>query len=238
MGERSISDSLKTFIDRDVEFVHKSITAPESDATAFYKGYFADWSPIIDNLDVKRSLNDIILSEVFLTSEDERSETVEFYLIKGHAGSGKTVLSKRLSYEAAIEFNKVCFKINQTGFPSYEPLVELYSICKERIFLFIDPVSNFIELIKNIIKTARKDRIPVTIIGCERNSTWNAECEDLYGLVTDSYQVRYLNEKRDRFPNRPAQQTQFFRPYGWVRKRNSETIIIKKSGKTDFSSSP
>ncbi|GAI61061.1 unnamed protein product, partial [marine sediment metagenome] len=41
-----------------------------------------------------------ILSEVFLASEEEKRNRVEFYLLKGHAGSGKTVILKRLSWVA------------------------------------------------------------------------------------------------------------------------------------------
>lgn len=189
------SESLKTFLNRDTEYIYKGVTAPKADAKAFYKGYFIDWSPIIENLDVKRSLNDSILSEVFLNNEEDRSEIVEFYLIKGHAGSGKTVLLNRLSYEAAIDFDKICIKLNPSGFLTYEPLVEFYSLCQKRIFLFIDPVSNYLDTINHFVRQARRDKLPLTIIGAERNNVWNSECENLYSILTDIYQVRYLNNK-------------------------------------------
>jgi len=195
LNSKMPSQSLKTFLDRDVEYISKSTTAPKADAKAFYKGYYIDWSPIIENLDVKRSLTDSILSEVVLSEEDDRAEIVEFYLIKGHAGSGKTVLINRLSYEAAIEFDKICIKLNPSGYPSYEPLVELYSFCRKRIFLFIDPVSSYSEIISDFVQKARKDQLPLTIIGAVRNSVWNTECEALYSFLTDVYQVPYLNSK-------------------------------------------
>lgn len=192
--DRLISSSLKTFLYRDVECVHNKINSDETDPKAFYKGYFFDWGPILNNLDVKRSINDKILSEVFLVEEEERSEIVDFYLVKGHAGSGKTVIANRISYEAATIFDKICLKLNQSGSPEYEPLVELYSICKKRIFLIVDPISNHIDVISEFVRKAKKDRLPLTIVGFERNSTWNSECESLYGYLTDSFQVRYLNE--------------------------------------------
>ena len=130
-----------------------------------------------------------------MINEEDRSETVEFYLIKGHAGSGKTVLLNRLSYEAAIDFDNICIKLNPYGYPSYEPLVEMYSLCQKRIFLFIDPVSNYLDTIDHIVREARRDKLPLTIVGAERNNVWNSECENLYGILTDSYQIRYLNDK-------------------------------------------
>lgn len=193
--ENKISNSLRTFLSRDVEFIFDGITAPKSDPKSFYKGFFIDWSPIIDGLDVKRGLNDTILSEVFLNNEEDRSELVEFFLIKGHAGSGKTISLNRLAYDAAIDFDKICVKLISSDMLNYEAFVEMYKLCKQRIFLFIDPVSNYLDLINKIASKARLDRLPLTIIGAERNNTWNTDCDSIYGLLTDFYQIHYLNQR-------------------------------------------
>ena len=189
------SQSLLTLLTRDTEYVHKGYKSTKADPNAFYKGYLVDWSPIIDELDVRRSMSDNIISEVILSTEEDRSENVEFFLIKGHAGSGKSVLIKRLAWEAAVTFNKICLSIKPSGYPDYEPLLEMFNICKKRIFLFIDPVNNFSEIISKFIVRARKDNLPITIIGAERNNVWNTECEELKSYLTDSYEVRYLSEK-------------------------------------------
>ncbi|MCB2181313.1 MAG: SIR2 family protein [Desulfobulbaceae bacterium] len=189
------SESLKTFISRDTEYIHKSLKTEEIDPKSFYKGFFVDWSPIISNLDVKRSISDAIMSEVVLATEEEKQEKVEFYLIKGHAGSGKSVICKRLAWDAATEFDKLCLMLNFSSSPDYEALAELSRLYGERIFLFIDPVSEFIDVVESFIVRARKDNLPLTIIAAERDNEWNTNCDSLKGFLTDNYSIRYLSEK-------------------------------------------
>ena len=189
------SQSLMTLLNRDIEYINKRYKSTKADPKAFYKGYIVDWSPIIDDLDVRRSMTDNIISETILSNEEDRSETVELFLIKGHAGSGKSVLLRRIAWEAAVTFDKICLSVKPSGYPEYEPLFELYNICKKRIFLFIDPFSKFIDIITKFVISARKDNLPLTIIGAERNNVWNSECEDLKSFLTGSYEVRYLSEK-------------------------------------------
>jgi len=188
------SESLMTLLNRDTEYINKRYKSTKADPKAFYKGYVVDWSPIIDELDVRRSMTDNIISETILSNEEDRSESVELFLIKGHAGAGKSVLLRRLAWEAAVTFDKVCLSLKPTGYPEYDPLFELYNICKQRIFLFVDPLSKFIDIITKFVIRARKDKFPLTIIGAERNNVWNSECEDLKSFLTDFYEVRYLSE--------------------------------------------
>jgi hypothetical protein len=190
-----VSPSLLAFISRDVEYVDKKYKAAELDPKSFYKGFFVDLSPIVFGYDVRRSVAETIMSEVILADEEERRDTQEFYLIKGHAGSGKTVVLRRLAWEAAVEFNKLCLLMKPASNPNYEPLYELYRLCNERIFLFIDPVVENRDAITHLITRARKDNLPLTIIAAERYNEWNTECEQLDSFVTGTYEVRYLSEK-------------------------------------------
>lgn len=190
-----VSASLMTFLTRDVLYVDKTYKTSEIDPKAFYKGFFVDLSPIVNELDVKRSLSDSIMSEVLLIDEEERRERQEFYLIKGHAGSGKTIILSRIAWEASTLFNKLCLVLKPSSYPEYEPLCELQRLCNERIFLFVDPVVEHMDIIEHFISRARKDKLPLTILGAERQNEWNTECERLESLLTDSYGVKYLSEK-------------------------------------------
>jgi hypothetical protein len=189
------SESLMTFLTRDSEYINRDYKTTQTDPKTFYKGYFIDWSPVVSNLDVRRNLSDNIMSEVLLITDEERSGYGDFYLIKGHAGSGKTVILRRIAWDASVEFDKLCLSLKQTSYPDYEPLTELHRLCNERIFLFIDPVSEYLDIIENLILRARKDKLPLTIIGGERNNEWNSNCEHLEPYVNHTYEVKYLNEK-------------------------------------------
>jgi hypothetical protein len=189
------SKSLSTLLDRDVDYIHKEFKTSETDPKAFYKGYFPNWDAIEMNLDVKRGLSDGILSEVFLVTEEDKPDRQELVVIKGHAGSGKTVILRRLAWDAAREFNKLCLSVKDSAKPEYEPLYELYTLCKERIFLFIDSASDYIDLIDLLLTKARRDKLPLTIITAERLNEWNAYCENLEPHVTNKYIIKYLSER-------------------------------------------
>ncbi len=190
-----LSESLATLLSRDLEYIHKGYKATDVDPKAFYKGFFSDLSPIIHDYDVRRAITDSILAEVFLESEGSRRDRVEFFVIKGHAGSGKSVLLRRLAWEASVEYERLCLFANANCHIGYEPLYELHGLTKERLFLFVDPVTEHKDLIELLIEKARKDKIPLTIISAERHNEWNTECEDLEPYLTDNYEVRYLSTK-------------------------------------------
>jgi hypothetical protein len=189
------SNSLLTLLTRDLDYIHKGYKFINCQAKSFYKGYFNDMSPIICELDVRRSLVDIILSEIFLATESQARDNVEFIVIKGHAGSGKSILLRRIAWEASVDYEKICLFVKQNAHIEYEPIFELFQIIKERIYIFVDCVTENKETIDLLINKSRKDGIQITIISAERHSEWNIECLDLESYTTKNYELKYLNEK-------------------------------------------
>lgn len=63
------SENFQLFIHNDIDFIHSALNSQSTDPKEFYKGYFENWDPILNNLDVRRSIIDGILSEVFLSNE-------------------------------------------------------------------------------------------------------------------------------------------------------------------------
>lgn len=195
VNNSKFSENLITLLERDVEYISSFMKIPSIDPKVFYKGFFNNFAPILNNLDVKRRINDIILSEVFLVDEEMKREIVEFYIILGHAGSGKTVSLKRIAWDATVSFDKLCLYAAKNTYINYEVLYELFNLTKERIFLFIDPVLEYSECIVDIIIKAKKDNMHITIIGCERKNEWNTNGNDLKIFVNEFYEMKYLSEK-------------------------------------------
>jgi tetratricopeptide (TPR) repeat protein len=189
------SENFQSFIENDVDFINTALTAPTTDPKAFYKGYFENWSPILGDLDVRRTIIDGILSEAILSDTHNTAVSQNLFLIKGYAGSGKSVVLKRLAWDAGTTFEKLCLVYKPNVFLKYEPLAELFNYCKERIYLFIDNAFANSDGIQNLLYRAKKDRVPLTVITTERINVWNSDCEDLQSLVTQEYQLRYLNDK-------------------------------------------
>ncbi len=189
------TENLISFINSDIDYVNRDIASKTTDPKSFYKGYFENWDPIVKNLDVKRSISDAILFEVFLEEQEHISSELYFYLIKGNAGSGKSVLLRRVAYEAANELNRICIVYKNYIKPSFDQLLELYSFIKERIYIFIDNVSSLKNELIFLMEKIRKNKLPITIIGCERINIWNTECKEIQPYLTDDYHVKYLNDK-------------------------------------------
>jgi len=189
------SDSLMNFLNYDIQYVHSRLKDKNTDPKEFYKGYFENWDPILKDLDAKRNISDTIAYEVFLDDENHNRNDFQFYLILGYAGSGKSVLLKRLAWDASIEFERVCLFYNKNSVIKHEPIIELCNYIKERIYIFIDNVSDSDNEIVSLISKIKKESLSITIIGAERVNTWNTECEELGNYLTDEYQLQYLNDK-------------------------------------------
>lgn len=190
-----VTDSLDNFIANDIDYVSSNIPAGNTDPKSFYKGYFENWDPIIRNLDVRRGVLEGILFQVFLNNEEHQSEDTHFYLIHGNGGSGKSVLLKRLAFEAATEINRICLFLKPYSRFNIEIISELYNLIKERIYLFVDGVAQNKNDLKRILQKASKLHIPITIFAAERTNIWNSECEELEAFLKDDYTLKYLTDK-------------------------------------------
>ena len=188
------SDRLMQFILRDVTFVHSAIAVKDTTPQEFYKGYFEGWDAIIKNYDAVRNIKDSILSEVFLIEENDRISQQELYLIKGNAGSGKTVLLHRLAWDAGVVFEKLCIFYESDISIEYDRIAELFLLAKERIYLFIDNVIERSEDIEYILTKAKKDNVLLTVISSERVNIWNVGGDRLSNFLTRDYVLQYLKD--------------------------------------------
>ena len=187
------SDSLKRYLNSDITHVHNGMRAAEQDAKKFYQGYDTGWGCVLQNLDVYRTFTDSVLVDAVLP-EDSR-KTSELFLLKGPGGNGKTVSLKRIAWEAGITYNKlVLFNRNPAGL-RIEPLEEIHNLTKERIFIFVDRVSLVRDSLEEILEIAKRRKIPITVVGTERDNEWNIYCTHLEKFVQQEFQVRNLNEK-------------------------------------------
>ena len=171
--------SLIEFLDNDVEYVHAGIAVPEGAPSKFYSGFCLGWYAVINNLDVRRGLTDHVLEEVILRPEADRPSQSELYVIKAEAGAGKTILLRRIAWEAATSAGALCLYSRGTASPSFEALRELYEAAGDRIFYFIDNAADHVAIIRGVLEFARVRKIRVTIITTERSNEWNNACESI-----------------------------------------------------------
>ena len=187
------SPSLLEYLANDVEYVHEGLPIEQGDPGRFYAGFDLGWYSIAARLDVARQITDRLLFDIILPPEEDRPSLVELYLIKAEAGAGKSVLLRRLAWEAATQARVLCIRSRGIMPRSYEGVRQMSRATGERIFLFVDNAADNVFAIREIIEYARSKKFALTVIAAERINEWNVSCRDLEDYLSDQYQLRYLS---------------------------------------------
>lgn len=187
---------LLRFLDENVEYVSEATVTSTGDVAAFYSGAGQEWFPILHNLDVSRSLTEKLFVDVIKLAEADRPSNMDFYVVKGEAGAGKSIILRRLSYEAAISENCLCLYVRPMSVVNLEVIKLLHECTNERIFIFWDNAAENSSAIFNFITSARKTNIPITVVTAERYTSWNSKCSELLEpYVTGKFKLPYLGPR-------------------------------------------
>lgn len=192
---QKLSSSALAFVTNDVNYLCPGYRTEKANPVAFYKGADYGWASICAELDIRRSITDTILSDIVLCEEIDRPQSCDFYVVKGYAGAGKTILLKRLAWDAANTYEKIVLYYLSDSKIVLDPIEELLELIDERIFLFIDRAASCNDDLERFVKVARKRKLKITIITAERTNEWNNDCENLEQLVDESYELKSLSSK-------------------------------------------
>lgn len=191
--DQQLSNETLSILKTDATYITQHLATTNTKAIEFYKGYSFGWDAIQKGYDAKRNLEDTVLSDVILVDDVDRPSIADMYLIRGHAGSGKSVILKRIAWEAANEFGKLCIYWNGAAPIDAGSIFEIMDNVDERAYVFIDGASDHSRDILRLISTAKRKRYRLTLILAERSNEWNITCECLDALISEIYDVRYLS---------------------------------------------
>ena len=192
-GTSLTSDAVEQ-LNGSINYIYPNMPLEKShNPSLFYHGYSNDWSIIHDELDIRRTMTDEFIADFILPDEIERNSVVELFHLSGSAGSGKSVLLKRLAYDSAIDYERICLYQNSNEKIDVDILLEIAEKCGERIFVFIDKASSHTREILQLTSKAKKAKVPITCIVAERTNVWNTECVALHKYLNDSLPVRKLS---------------------------------------------
>ena len=190
----SPSIELVDFLTNTVEWVTPNIATTYGDRKDFFKGTDQGWFPIVQGTPIPRKLQNEILESALELPGAERVVNTDFYVVKGEAGSGKTILMRQLAWEASSRSLGVILWIRDGCKADLELVEELIAKSNERIYLFWDNAANNADALYRFVVKAQKNKTRVTIISSERHNEWNVRCEDLDELVKEKFTLRYLSE--------------------------------------------
>lgn len=166
----------------------------QAKASDYYKGYDVNLDGITTNLDVRRKVGDTLLIDAVLKEERAARRPVELFALKGAAGNGKTTVLKRAAWDAANEYDAIVLYLTDGGAIQPSLVEEIFTLCKVRIFVFVDRAAIHAEELQRAITYLATKRVAVTFVTTERDNEWNTRCEQLEPYVTEAYAVRYLSD--------------------------------------------
>ena len=189
-----MSQTLQEALDSDIEYVHSGISIPPGEPRDFYKGFDFGWYPVTNGLDLRRVLVDTLMLDVILPTESQRPALTDFYLLKGEAGAGKTVLLRRLAWETAVEADVLTLYLRNNREMHWEVIQELAALARQRIFLFIDDAADNVLGLERTLVEAKRLEIPLTVITTESYSLWEIHCSRLNDFITSEFSIRHLSK--------------------------------------------
>ncbi|GAA5513092.1 hypothetical protein Dcar01_01818 [Deinococcus carri] len=178
------------------EYVHEGIgwqSEHDHEARDFYRGVELGWKAIRENLDVPRALTSDLLRDLIDRGDDDRVKGAELYVIRAAAGEGKSVVLRRLAYDGA-RAGVLCLFGTGNQQVEFTQLQELHALSDERIFLFIDDAPDHAGELERLVRLARKERLPLTIITAARfNEYQTSDAARLDSIVNDYFELKRLH---------------------------------------------
>ena len=186
------SARLRQYILHGIEHVSTELTGFSGTPRRFFAGFDQGWYPIEANLDVRRRISEVILKECVLQGEIPNQQ--RFFLLKAHAGAGKTITLRRIAWESAKTYEKLVFFLQPGSTLDFGLIEEIVNLTNRTIYLFIDDVGDRVESVRHLLNIATQRKWSLTIICAERVNEWNLQGQDAEGVIDEEFYLPYLSE--------------------------------------------
>ena len=187
--DSKVSKELVHYLSTELEYVYPGMPTEGAKPLDFYRGLDSGWGGISEGLDIKRRVVDQVLLDAVIGNEQNSTKT---FLIKGHAGSGKSISLKRVAWNTVnqLSMNAVVLREGAVLRPSL--LKELYACGDGRIIFFVDDaIANKDDLLK-FYSLMEQEGIFATVLTSARSNEWNQHGDILDNYVTAEYEIDRL----------------------------------------------
>lgn len=159
----------------------------------FYRGNAHGFSWVAKKLDFQRAIERTLEEELFQNFEIS-NHFFNFLIVNGYAGSGKSVLLKRLAWNGVSKFNSNCFYLNEGATLNTKLIFDLMRLVKDPIIIFVDDILEHQNEILEIRNYAIKDGAKIFIVGTARTNEWNNSENILDKLNPKFFGLKDLND--------------------------------------------
>ena len=188
------SEALLRYLTDNVEFLSEQTQFSQHLPKEFFRGTDLGWFPMAEGLGIERTIGNRIQKRVIEKPEAERSSKMEMYVLKGEAGSGKTILMRQLAWNSKSLGIGIFMWVKPATTVDISAIEEICIKTNERVFLVWDDAARNSNEILRCITQARKKNLPITILTSERFSEWNTTCNELDDYVMGVFKLPYLDE--------------------------------------------
>lgn len=187
----SESPSLIRFLESQCEHVSELTNAQGGTAKQFFRGFDLGWYPVSEGLDVRRRITQAVLDECVISTQ--HSPEAQLFVVKGHAGGGKSIILRRVAWDAARVYGRLVFWLQNGSGLNVDAFEEIVGLTNQTIYIVVDDLAEDVESTAYFIRHAKRHKWRVAIIGGARVNEWNVRCEDLEPLVNEEYELNYLS---------------------------------------------
>lgn len=188
------SANLLAYVERELLHIHPGLTSDTITPNNFYKGNNRGFSWLMNDYDIPRRIFDTIIEDTIFDTHNADSQKTLFYVVKGYAGSGKSICLKRTAWEVGVTYNAPSFYLNEGAQIRKEYIFELCYLINERIYIFIDDILELGNDALELIKEAKKNLLPITFISTGRTNEWNTHGEFFEQEVNSTFDLLDLND--------------------------------------------
>jgi tetratricopeptide (TPR) repeat protein len=179
------SDALRASFTKDIALIHSSIAFQEQTAERFYSGYDTGWGGIINRYDANRKVTGDLLFKAL--AENETPDGPVLIVLRGPAGAGKTIALKRAAFDAAIVSEALVIWFEDVGQLRPDIFSEIAELTRKIIYLFVDQVAIHVDKLSIFLRAAKVKRLPIVIVGAEREADWTTYCGRLEDEVIPQF---------------------------------------------------
>jgi len=187
------TDRLRAYLTDEVTHVHPGLISTGVDPKAFYAGESQDWGAIQQNLDVPRRVAEEVILDAVL--DMRRDQKCKFFLIRGHAGAGITVLLKRIAWDSAKDFDALVFFLREGGVIRPELLQEIWQLTQKPFLLVVDDSIPHQKDLQALADLARTQNIPISVLLGARTNEWNISGQDVFPALQGEIELKDLTER-------------------------------------------
>ncbi|MFL9992409.1 SIR2 family protein [Paraburkholderia sediminicola] len=188
------SDDLVQYLAEELVHVPPNQPASEGvDARNFYCGLDTSFTPIFGELDVRRTITDEILNGAVL--DTLQSTQPKFFLLKGYAGCGKSVLAKRVAIETSRLLDApLVVWLREGSVLRSSLIVELQTLVKSRLYVFVDDAIEHQDTLPHLMELAYEKSLNITVVACGRTNELNIYGQGLFKKANAQYEIFDLND--------------------------------------------